>query len=358
MRHVRHARIDDAQVDQRRGQSGRGADIDLLIRVAVEVGGAHLGDGDDRTRLGHAIPGKDVDAGRERLLRKRLCQRRSSDDHLQAGEIGFRRRRRVQHHLEDRRNAVREGHALGFDQLHQKGGIVAAGIDLLHSGERRRPGKPPGVHMEHRGDRHVDVVAREAALLAGDSEECELRKRMQHELPVAVVDALRQSGRAGRIESRRLRVLVEIRKGEVRRRRREKGLIFSDEGQTGSFRRRPVRHHDQTLHTRQARLQLLQKPSEIVVHEKRRRPRVIDRVGDLVVRKADVDGLQHGAHHRDCEERLEETVAVPVHYANGVARSDAGSGKRRGEAADAVANVAVGKALDVPVDDLLSSGLQ
>ena len=54
---------------------------------------------------------------------------------------------------------MREGHAFGLDELEQHFGRVAARIDLLEPGQRRRIGKAPGVDMEHRRDRHVDVVA-------------------------------------------------------------------------------------------------------------------------------------------------------------------------------------------------------
>ena len=70
---------------------------------------------------------------------------------------------------------------------------------------------------------------------------------MQHELPMAVVDALGQPGRAGRVERGRLGVLVEVRKVVVGRSRSEQALIFADEGQAAGLRRGSVRHHDQAL---------------------------------------------------------------------------------------------------------------
>src|SRR5699024_11894976 len=44
---------------------------------------------------------------------------------------------------------------------------------------RCRPRKAPGVDVEHRRDRHIDVVAREAALRAGHAEQRQSRDRMQ-----------------------------------------------------------------------------------------------------------------------------------------------------------------------------------
>jgi hypothetical protein len=43
-------------------------------------------------------------------------------------------------------------------------GCGARWIDLLHAGERRRPGKAPSVDVKHRCDRHVHVVAAKAPL--------------------------------------------------------------------------------------------------------------------------------------------------------------------------------------------------
>ena len=100
-----------------------------------------------------------------------------------------------------------------LDQLQQLRRLVAARIDLLYAGERRRPGKTPSVDVKHRCDRHVDVVAAKAPLHPSNAEKRQLGQRMQDELPMAVIHTLRKSGRTGRIKSRRLCILVEV--GEV-----------------------------------------------------------------------------------------------------------------------------------------------
>ena len=123
-----------------------------------------------------------------------------------------------------------EGDALALDQPDQHRRIVASGIDLLDAGERRRPGETPGMDMKHRRDRHVDIVSREAALRPRQAEQREAADRVQHELPVAVIDPLGQPGRTGRIEGRRLGVLVEIGKVVVGRSLRKQALILTDEG--------------------------------------------------------------------------------------------------------------------------------
>ena len=82
-----------------------------------------------------------------------------------------------------------EGHAFLLDQLEQHGRLVAARIDLLDAGERRRPGKAPSMDMKHRRDRHVHIVAAKAPLHSRYAEKRQLRQRMKDELPMAVVDA-------------------------------------------------------------------------------------------------------------------------------------------------------------------------
>ena len=67
-----------------------------------------------------------------------------------------------------------ESDPFGLDQLDEQRRIVAAGIDLLDAGERRRPGEAPGVNVEHWSDRHIDVVAIEASVLRRESEQGEL----------------------------------------------------------------------------------------------------------------------------------------------------------------------------------------
>ena len=187
-----------------------------LVGIAREVARLEMRHRQERARLGHPVACEHIDAAVHRLLGERLRQRRAADHHLQAGEIDIGLRGRIEQHLQDRWHAMGERHALGLDQLDQQRRIVTARIDLLDAGKRRRPREAPRVNMEHRRDRHIDVVAMEAALLRRKAKHGEFRHCMQHQLAVAVVDAFRQPGGSRRVEGRRLDVLVEVREVKVR----------------------------------------------------------------------------------------------------------------------------------------------
>jgi hypothetical protein len=70
---------------------------------------------------------------------------------------------------------------------------------------------------------------------------------------MAEVDALGEAGRAGRVEGRRLRVLVEIGKIVGRRGGREELLVLAGELKLARGRRLTVAERDKRLHLRQLR---------------------------------------------------------------------------------------------------------
>src|SRR5258706_11642965 len=80
---------------------------------------------------------------------------------------------------------------------------------------------------------------------------------------------------------------------------------------------------------------------------------MIDRIGDLVRRQADVYRLQDGPHHRDGKIGLQEPVAVPVEDADGVAGADTEPAEAGSEPPDALAQATIGETLQVAVYDLL-----
>ena len=221
MRHVLHVGVDDAQIHQRRCHAGPGAEFDFPVSTTGEVLRPDMGNRSKRAGLRHPVACKDVDACGERLLGQRLRQGRAADHHLEPVQIDVRLGGSIEQHLQDGRHAVGEGDALTLDQLDQHRRLVAPGIDLLDTCERRRPGEPPGVDVKHRRDRHVDVVARKAALRARHAKQSQPGQRVEHELPVAVIDPLGRSGCARRVEGGRLSILVEIREVVVGRSRRK-----------------------------------------------------------------------------------------------------------------------------------------
>ena len=183
-----HVLVNNAQVDQRRRHSGLGPKFHLQIRVAAEIPRHHMGDRGNRSGFRHPVACKNVDASGKRLLGKCFRQRRTTHDHLQTHKIGVGRCSGVQQHLQDGGNAVGKRDAFALDQLDEHRRLIASWIDLLDARQRGGPGKSPPVHMEHWCDRHIHVVTREPALLACQAKERQFAQRMQHELPVAVID--------------------------------------------------------------------------------------------------------------------------------------------------------------------------
>src|ERR1700722_15040775 len=163
-----------------------------------------------------------------------------------------------------------EGHAFGLYQPDEQRRIIVAGGDLLDPRKRGGPWEAPRVNMEHGSDRHIDVVAMEAALLRRKTKHSKLRHCMQHKLTVAVVDAFRQPRSSGSIESCRLDVLVEVRELEVRRCGREQLLILANEFEVAGHRRFAVSENDQPLDLRQLRQDRLYEVDELVIDEQRR----------------------------------------------------------------------------------------
>ena len=160
-----------------------------------------------------------------------------------------------------------EGHALGLDEIDQQVGLIAARINLLHAGGGRGKGQPPAMDVEHRGDRHVNVFAVEAALPGREAEADQVDQRVQDELTVAEIDSLRKAGRAGRVEHRGSRVLVEILELEIGRRLRQQLLVVTDDlvGLRGEG--AVVGYQDDAFDGFQLVAQLLDERQKIDVHQ-------------------------------------------------------------------------------------------
>ena len=124
------------------GPAGAAQHRELALDVPVAHVRPQVGEGEDRAGLGHAVAGDHVDALLDGGARERQRQRGAADDHLPSLELPFAQRRAAEHHRQDRRDAVRERHALAGDEPEQHVGQVAAGIHLLHAEHRGDVGKP------------------------------------------------------------------------------------------------------------------------------------------------------------------------------------------------------------------------
>ena len=170
-----------------------------------------------RAGLGHSKAREDVDPGCQSLLRQCLVQLRSANDHLQSTKMSFGGASGVEQHFKKSRYAMREGDALSRDQSDDQFRVVAARVDLLHAGKRRRPRKSPGVHVKHRRHRHIDVIAGEPPVLAGHAKQGQFGQAVENQLPMTVVDPFGQARCAGRVKGGCLGIFIEVRKAVVRR---------------------------------------------------------------------------------------------------------------------------------------------
>ena len=216
-----------------------------------------------------------------------------------------------------------EGGPLLGNQAQQVRRYVAAGIDLLDAEQRRRIGKTPGMDMEHRGDRHIDIAAMQPVGCLDRAEPGKHPHGMQHELAVRIGDRLGLAGGAGGIEGRRPGILVKILKLEPVRRLFHHLVIAGDEGQIALRLRRCIVAKKDQPHLAGHQLHHFgQQRQEIGMDEDHIILGMVDGIGDLRRRQPDVHGMQHSAHHRHCEKCLEIAVRVPVHDSDDLPRPD------------------------------------
>ena len=176
---------------------------------------------------------------------------------------------------------------------------------------------------------------------------------MQHDLAMAEMNRFGPAGGSRRVEHGRAGVLVEIGEREIGRADRQQRLVFNLDWEVGRRRLRPVVHQHVVLHRLQMGRELLDQRQEVGVEQDRGRAAVDDRVGDVFGHEADVHRLHHGAHHRDREVALVVAVAVPFEDRDDVALVDADLGEAAGEPSDPFAEIAIGAAAKVAVDDFL-----
>ena len=211
--------------------------------------------------------------------------------------------------------------------------------------------------MEHRGDRHVDVVRAEADGVGEAAERRHAVQGVQHDLPMRKEHALRVPGGAGGVEGGGHRALVEGGELEPVRRRLEHRLVVPvDPGARG--RCLPLADHDHLPHRLEIQVNLVEDRQEVLVDDQDPVLRVIQRVEDLLGGEPDVDRVQHRTHHRNGEVRLEVAVAVELHRGHDVAGGDPQAAEPVREPADPLVQRAVGDAGAVAVDDLALGGVR
>ena len=93
------------------------------------------------------------------------------------------------------------------------------------------PGESPGMDMEHRGNRHIDIAAMEAVRRFHRAEPGQYAHGVKHKLAVGIGNRLRIARGAGGVEGGGPAVLLEIRKNHIIGRCRHDGVIAGDEGE-------------------------------------------------------------------------------------------------------------------------------
>src|SRR5215471_19228357 len=108
---------------------------------------------------------------------------------------------------------MREGYMFLLDQSQQHIRQVAAWVDLLGAYGCCHIGNPPGMHVEHGRNGHVDIATMEALVLRGAGQCPKHGQGVQHELPMAKIDTFRVAGGTGGIESCSTSVFIKV--GEI-----------------------------------------------------------------------------------------------------------------------------------------------
>src|SRR6187401_3038930 len=119
VRHVVHLRVDDAQLHEWERPSGPAKERYAPLDIPLAHVWSQVRECQDRTGFGHAVAGDHVDPALDRGARERDRQRGAADDHFPSAEIHVLHGRACQHHLQDRRHAMRKSDAFAADQSEQ-----------------------------------------------------------------------------------------------------------------------------------------------------------------------------------------------------------------------------------------------
>ncbi|MNO68893.1 hypothetical protein D3C76_597370 [compost metagenome] len=344
--------VDDRRFHQGHRHAGLDPVGDALILAAglqfvVQVRGRN-----QRAGLGHAVRRRQLDTARQCSLVQRPVKRTAADDDLPATEVLALGAGAIEQHLQDGRHAMGEGDFLFTPQLDQHVRLVAPRVHLLHAKHGGGVRDAPGMHVEHRGDGHVHIVAAQQAHAVDAAGDRGFGQGVQHQLPVAEVHALGVAGGAGGVEGGGHRVLVEVREVVARAGSGQQLLVLADQvGQLGGL-VRAIGQQQGLVDGGQLPGDGLVQADEVAVDQHHAVFGVVHGVEDLLRRQAHVDGVHHRADHRDGEHAFQVAMAVPVHHRHRVTGLDPGFGQDIGQASDTLVELWISQAQLIAINDL------
>ena len=212
------------------------------------------------------------------------------------------------------------------------------------AGEPRRVRQPPRVGVEHRHDRQHRVGLGEPDGVRGVH-----RHRVQQRRAVRVHDTLRVAGGAARVAHRGGGAFVDVGPVEAGRLGAEEVLVAQHVGAGGRrLERAGVAAADDevVLDRLQVGRDLGEQRHQAVVDDDDAVLAVVRDVGELLREQPDVQRVQHRAHARDREVRLEVRLVVPHERADPVAVADPEAAQPRRELLGPVRDLGERGALD------------
>jgi len=151
---------------------------------------------------------------------------------------------------------------------------------------------------------------------------------VQIDVPVGVVNPLGPAGGAGGVAGGIGALLIENRPGDLLAGFREHCFVVVDRCKLGcDLVPRLVGEHDPSLDGGAVGSDRLGQGQQGLVHQDELGLGVVDHVGQIHRRQADVEQKEHGSDARDAKIGLQVTIVVPVEHADAVAHLDPDAGE-------------------------------